>query len=393
MATLFNTKIKDTYQSLLKLEDNTILTTTVKNVTDGLGNASPLYMSTTQIGIGTSSPTGTLQIKGSGSTASTSSLIIQNSLSNLALRIFDNNTIDISTNSLGNQSWSQNISFLGSTGEIKIANNGGGGFFTSFTFGANELMRLNSALQVGIGTNSLTARLQIKGSGSTSATTSLLVQNSAAGQLFKIDDDGSVYLGRSGSTTWAATFLANTGIQGRIGNGAFETPNVIYTYNFGTTMTFYNNNNSATGFDFQFNNTPISDTTNQCMINLGGNYQTQQGFQFSSLRIAPIYNFNANTTTNAIARGIYYNPTITNLRVANHYGIQTTSGGAYINTATPQASACLQADSTTQGFLPPRMTNAQRGLIASPAIGLMVYCTDATEGLYIYKSTGWTFIA
>ena len=65
MATLFNTKIKDTYQSLLKLEDNTILTTTTKNVTDGLGNASPLYMSTTRIGIGTNAPTTTLDVNGS----------------------------------------------------------------------------------------------------------------------------------------------------------------------------------------------------------------------------------------------------------------------------------------------------------------------------------------
>jgi hypothetical protein len=22
----------------------------------------------------------------------------------------------------------------------------------------------------------------------------------------------------------------------------------------------------------------------------------------------------------------------------------------------------------------------------------MVYCTDAVEGLYVYKSTGWTFV-
>jgi hypothetical protein len=56
------------------------------------------------------------------------------------------------------------------------------------------------------------------------------------------------------------------------------------------------------------------------------------------------------------------------------------------------SSAILQANSTTQGFLPPRMTNAQRVAISTPAVGLMVYCTDATEGLYIYKSTGWTFI-
>jgi hypothetical protein len=53
------------------------------------------------------------------------------------------------------------------------------------------------------------------------------------------------------------------------------------------------------------------------------------------------------------------------------------------------ASAVLQATSTTQGFLPPRMTSAQRTAIATPAVGLMVYQTDATEGLYIYKSTGW----
>ena len=60
---------------------------------------------------------------------------------------------------------------------------------------------------------------------------------------------------------------------------------------------------------------------------------------------------------------------------------------------TPQStSAILEIVSTTQGFLPPKMTNAQRTNIVSPAIGLMVYCTDATEGLYVYKSTGWTFI-
>jgi hypothetical protein len=67
-------------------------------------------------------------------------------------------------------------------------------------------------------------------------------------------------------------------------------------------------------------------------------------------------------------------------------------GQTSVNTDTVSASAQLQIDSTTKGFLPPRMTNAQRLAIASPAVGLMVYCTDATEGLYINKSTGWQFI-
>ena len=56
------------------------------------------------------------------------------------------------------------------------------------------------------------------------------------------------------------------------------------------------------------------------------------------------------------------------------------------------ASAQLEMVSTTQGFLPPRMTNAQRTAIVSPAVGLIVYCTDVTEGLWVFKSTGWTFI-
>ena len=68
-------------------------------------------------------------------------------------------------------------------------------------------------------------------------------------------------------------------------------------------------------------------------------------------------------------------------------GIQIAASAGAAN-----ASAQLEVVSTTRGFLPPRMTNAQRTAIASPAVGLMVYCTDAVEGLYIYKSTGWTFI-
>lgn len=61
-------------------------------------------------------------------------------------------------------------------------------------------------------------------------------------------------------------------------------------------------------------------------------------------------------------------------------------------TFTDVASSRLTINSTTQGFLPPRMTNAQRTAISSPAVGLIVYCTDATEGLYVHKSTGWTFV-
>ena len=48
MASLSNTKIKDTYQSLVKFSDNGNITIGAKRLTDGFGNNSPLYVSTTQ---------------------------------------------------------------------------------------------------------------------------------------------------------------------------------------------------------------------------------------------------------------------------------------------------------------------------------------------------------
>jgi hypothetical protein len=73
--------------------------------------------------------------------------------------------------------------------------------------------------------------------------------------------------------------------------------------------------------------------------------------------------------------------------------INTTAlkGNVLIGSTTSVASSKLTIESTTQGFLKPRMTEAQRLAIALPATGLEVYQTDGTEGTYIKKSTGWQF--
>jgi uncharacterized protein (TIGR02145 family) len=58
-------------------------------------------------------------------------------------------------------------------------------------------------------------------------------------------------------------------------------------------------------------------------------------------------------------------------------------------------SSVLELESTTQGFLPPRMTYAQRVAIVSPTAGLQVWCTDC--GIHgetqVYNGFSWTHIS
>jgi hypothetical protein len=147
--------------------------------------------------------------------------------------------------------------------------------------------------------------VHIKGSGSTSATTSLLVQNSGGSGLIEIKDNGECNIG--GNTT---TARAN--------------------------------------------------------INLSGGFS-------GSLNFATI-NF-ANWNGSAYAR-------MSGINAADGTFI---FGGTSIN-----ASAKVQFDSTTKGFLPPRMTTTQKNAIASPAAGLVVYDTTLNK-LCVY-TTAWETI-
>jgi hypothetical protein len=67
-----------------------------------------------------------------------------------------------------------------------------------------------------------------------------------------------------------------------------------------------------------------------------------------------------------------------------------TAGGKIIAGASSASStsAVMEANSTTQGFLPPRLTTTQRDSIASPVAGLTIWNTTNTQ-LEVYDGSYW----
>jgi hypothetical protein len=224
MATLFNTKIKDTYQSLLKLEDNTILTTTTKNVTDGLGNASPLFMSTTQVRIGSTSGSAMYWDNvnnrlGVGTSTPTNAITINGSTT----PTFGINLID-GVNDRG-RLW------VGNGGTYLSGYNNG--LFLG-TYANTTSIKIDYLGNVGVGTTSQTARLHVQGTGSTSATTSLLVQNSLGSEALKVRDDRRTLLsgGLEVSDGTYTGFISN-GIYNAFGYITSPQQDVVLRVSFG----------------------------------------------------------------------------------------------------------------------------------------------------------------
>ena len=67
------------------------------------------------------------------------------------------------------------------------------------------------------------------------------------------------------------------------------------------------------------------------------------------------------------------------------------NGSIGVGTATQDASSLLDLTSTTRGFLPPRMTTAQRNAIAVPANSLFIYNTD-TSHFNFWNGLTWQVI-
>ena len=62
-----------------------------------------------------------------------------------------------------------------------------------------------------------------------------------------------------------------------------------------------------------------------------------------------------------------------------------------IGTSSPNAKAALDVYSNSKGFLPPRLTYAEKIAITSPPAGLVLWCSNCgTNGeLQVYNGTEW----
>lgn len=72
--------------------------------------------------------------------------------------------------------------------------------------------------------------------------------------------------------------------------------------------------------------------------------------------------------------------------------VHSAYGQVGIGTTTPANSAALDISSTTQGFLPPRMTYIQRNAISGPVAGLMIWCSNCGPSgeMQVFNGTSWT---
>lgn len=145
-----------------------------------------------RLGVGTNSPTARAHILGVGATSSSTSFLVQNSLGHNNLKITDDGLVKIQNDLylgkfiIGWPDGSESLIF--DTTQIR---SGGGNPLSIIGYSTN--------IGSGLGTRLTTSNsgTTIYGSGSTSATTSLLVQNSAGTAALTVKDDLSTTFGSS----------------------------------------------------------------------------------------------------------------------------------------------------------------------------------------------------
>jgi hypothetical protein len=265
---------------------------------------------------------------------------------------------------------------------------------------------------LGIGITSPTSKLHILGAGTTSATTPLRISDSAGTLLMQLNDIGHLTLASNQQSKQARIYMTgyNTYPALTISSSSTILSSVDNSdlYFYGNTIRFYNGTGGTEWARFF--------STGNLVLQNGGTF-TDAGFRLDvngTARVSGTLTLTPGASDNAIVINnggyIKYGTTVYVRGSATSYSVADSSyvgkfaitwggassffntGGNYIfNGTTANASAMVQIDSTTQGFLPPRMTTTQKNGINTPTAGLVVYDTTLNK-LCVYSGTSWETI-
>jgi hypothetical protein len=213
---------------------------------------------------------------------------------------------------------------------------------SAFASDATNFFWDNTNKRLGIGQSIPTARIHIQGSSAATTSSSLLIFNSTPTEIFRIRDNGNVQIGAT----------ADAGFKLDV-NGTMRVQSLLYA------SVFYSTSASA--------------------INFGYNGENQLYYNNSNLY--PRFSRALGLSTNLSHHW-------SNLFLTGYIHLVdgVTSSSSYLS------SAKLQIDSTTQGFLRPRMTTAQKNAIVTPAAGLEVYDSTTNTPNY-FNGTTWVGVA
>jgi hypothetical protein len=131
-------------------------------------------------------------------------------------------------------------------------------------------------------------------------------------------------------------------------------------------------------------------TTNEYFVVRGNINLTDGAIDLLGFSFSPTIVSEVGATIKAFSSGL--------IAASNHYNLYLSgtaqnyiAGQLAIGVITANASAHVQIDSTTRGFLPPRMTTTQINAIVTPAEGLQVYNTTISH-MCVYQAGIWVKI-